>query len=391
MCTLVLNPPKHGPTLHPRHYNTQRMGPFETEIAGAASVKVIEIDDEEEADLLTRLPEAVQFILDALARPSAKVLVHCAAGVSRSTSAVLAFLIATERLDVEPALKDVRARRGVVGPNMGFMRQLELFKSMGCALDPSHPAFKVFKLSQLQSRYESFGALESEEFHEVEDGRAASSAAASASSPATQSIYRCRKCRLVLANASHVIPAEMAGTGWSRWRLNKGRNSTYHVAAPKADSSSLFVLPLRWMEAEVTHQVEGKLNCPGCNARLGAFCWAGMQNTLGQWVTPAFQLHAKSLDEIQPAAQVPIRMPRAAPAAAAAVMPPSSAAARSLPAALENLKVDSEARPVLADRSGKRFTHVIFDVSRLRLKTSLSFFVYSTNLVPNDEKPNTHF
>lgn len=83
-----------------------------------------------------------------------------------------------------------------------------------------------------------------------------------------------------------------------------------------------------------------------------------MQNTAGQWVTPAFQLHLKALDAIEPLpAAANIRQPRV-PAA----MTPTSTAVESLPAAVEALRVGEDGKPVVADRSKKRFTHVVFDV-----------------------------
>ncbi|MCL7030370.1 hypothetical protein MKW94_011840 [Papaver nudicaule] len=43
--------------------------------------------------------------------------------------------------------------------------------------------------------------------------------------------------------------------------------------------------------------IEQKLLCVGCNARLGSFNWAGMQCSCGTWVNPAFQLHKNRIDE----------------------------------------------------------------------------------------------
>ena len=88
------------------------------------------------------------------------------------------------------------------------------------------------------------------------------------------------------------------------------------------------------MEGTITGgQTQGKLNCPQCSARLGAFNWSGMQNTAGAWVTPAFQLHLKSVDVIEPRPSISIRAGRVS----------------TLPA------------PAAAAAAARRFTHVIFD------------------------------
>lgn len=56
--------------------------------------------------------------------PAARVLVHCAAGVSRSGAMVVAYLMYTYDLDVDEALARVRKARPCVRPNNSFARQL---------------------------------------------------------------------------------------------------------------------------------------------------------------------------------------------------------------------------------------------------------------------------
>ncbi|KAL8202234.1 UNVERIFIED_CONTAM: hypothetical protein K2H54_003843 [Gekko kuhli] len=52
-----------------------------------------------------------------------KVLVHCAMGISRSATLVLAFLMIRENKTLVDALNTVRQHRGVC-PNSGFLSQL---------------------------------------------------------------------------------------------------------------------------------------------------------------------------------------------------------------------------------------------------------------------------
>ena len=52
-----------------------------------------------------------------------KVLVHCAVGVSRSATLVLAYLMIRQNLTLVDAIKTVKDHRGVI-PNRGFLRQL---------------------------------------------------------------------------------------------------------------------------------------------------------------------------------------------------------------------------------------------------------------------------
>lgn len=56
-------------------------------------------------------------------------LVHCLAGVSRSVTLVMAYLMTVTGLGWQDALSAVRVARPCAGPNMGFLRQLEDFES----------------------------------------------------------------------------------------------------------------------------------------------------------------------------------------------------------------------------------------------------------------------
>jgi atypical dual specificity phosphatase len=46
-------------------------------------------------------------------------------GISRSATVICAYIIATTMMTPDEALAAVRAKRGIVCPNLGFLRQLE--------------------------------------------------------------------------------------------------------------------------------------------------------------------------------------------------------------------------------------------------------------------------
>ncbi|XP_054132538.1 dual specificity protein phosphatase 13-like [Melozone crissalis] len=66
---------------------------------------------------------AAQFIHKALNTPGAKILVHCAVGVSRSASLVLAYLMINHHLPLVEAIKTVKEHRWI-SPNRGFLKHL---------------------------------------------------------------------------------------------------------------------------------------------------------------------------------------------------------------------------------------------------------------------------
>uniref|UniRef100_A0A8D0H2F6 Dual specificity phosphatase 13B n=1 Tax=Sphenodon punctatus TaxID=8508 RepID=A0A8D0H2F6_SPHPU len=81
----------------------------------------VEADDDPNFNLSIYFHPAARYIRAALNSP--KVLVHCAMGISRSATLVLAFLMICENMTLVDALQTVREHRGVC-PNSGFLNQL---------------------------------------------------------------------------------------------------------------------------------------------------------------------------------------------------------------------------------------------------------------------------
>lgn len=114
--------------------------------------------------------------------------------------------------------------------------------------------------------------------------------------PKPQVIYRCKRCRRIVAAQENIVPHERGqGEKCFKWRKRSGDLTEKEPS----ECSSIFVEPMKWMQAVHEGHVEEKLQCMGCKARLGSFNWAGMQCSCGAWVNPAFQLHKNRLDECQ--------------------------------------------------------------------------------------------
>ncbi|CAM0956056.1 unnamed protein product [Alopecurus aequalis] len=134
-------------------------------------------------------------------------------------------------------------------------------------------------------------------------------------------IYRCKKCRRMVATQEYVVTHKV-GSGESRFYRHKTNDK-----GPEC-TPAIFVEPMKWMEAgkfplyrvvltlsfslwfrcffsvccrsavEEGH-VSHRLWCMDCKTRLGSFDWAGMQCSCGAWVIPAFQLLRSRIDECQ--------------------------------------------------------------------------------------------
>ena len=87
--------------------------------------KTIEIMDMNHENIIQYFGECFNFI-----KGDEKILVHCAAGASRSATIVIAYLMWKKKMKFDEALKYVQNKRFVVWPNSGFKDQLKLFEKL---------------------------------------------------------------------------------------------------------------------------------------------------------------------------------------------------------------------------------------------------------------------
>ncbi|KPP63474.1 dual specificity protein phosphatase 16-like [Scleropages formosus] len=87
----------------------------------------IPIDDSLRDDLLPWIPEALRFIDGAMSL-GCSVLVHCAAGVSRSPALAVAYVMYRLGLCLDDAYRFVKERRPTISPNFNFLGQLQFFQ-----------------------------------------------------------------------------------------------------------------------------------------------------------------------------------------------------------------------------------------------------------------------
>mmetsp|Transcript_20155 Transcript_20155/g.64915 ORF Transcript_20155/g.64915 Transcript_20155/m.64915 type:complete len:315 (+) Transcript_20155:61-1005(+) len=86
--------------------------------------------------------------------------------------------------------------------------------------------------------------------------------------------YRCRQCR---------------------YGLFESEKLEAHSRLSSRQCTSLFLEePEDWMALVGT---SGKLACPKCEAKVGAFDWSGIRCACGAWVAPGFQFAKSRLDE----------------------------------------------------------------------------------------------
>ena len=83
--------------------------------------------DNASQDIKKFFKESIHFIHEARVN-NGNVLVHCLAGISRSTSLVIAYIMTITEMPWYDCLNAVRAARKHANPNFGFQRQLQNFE-----------------------------------------------------------------------------------------------------------------------------------------------------------------------------------------------------------------------------------------------------------------------
>ena len=81
------------------------------------------MDDPEEA-IIPKFEVAYRFIKKNLKNKNTNILIHCAAGASRSAALVAFYMMKEKKWDYDSCLSYMVARRPVVDPNTGYANQL---------------------------------------------------------------------------------------------------------------------------------------------------------------------------------------------------------------------------------------------------------------------------
>jgi len=122
--------------------------------------KKIVAEDYHHQDLLTYFPEANKFIGNAQ-QLKEDVLVHCHAGLSRSATIVLAFLMNKHQISYQSAVNLVKRNRDIY-PNEGFVSQLKLYEDMGFTLNANnrelrkHIIYSFIEVWKADPHYEEY-------------------------------------------------------------------------------------------------------------------------------------------------------------------------------------------------------------------------------------------
>ena len=87
----------------------------------------INILDSDKENIKQYFKESFDFI-DKAIKNGGNVLVHCHAGVSRSSSILIAYIMKSQKMKLDKILELLKTKREKVSPNAGFLQQLKEYE-----------------------------------------------------------------------------------------------------------------------------------------------------------------------------------------------------------------------------------------------------------------------
>lgn len=87
----------------------------------------IDIEDEENVAIEKYFDICINFI-DSEIKKGKKVLVHCMAGISRSVTIIIAYLMIKKNMSLMDAINYVKSKRKIAHPNEGFCCKLNILE-----------------------------------------------------------------------------------------------------------------------------------------------------------------------------------------------------------------------------------------------------------------------
>ena len=87
----------------------------------------LDLLDSEKTDIKKYFDESFNFI-DKAIKNGGNVLVHCHAGVSRSSTILIAYIMKSQKMKLNKVIEILKGKRDKVSPNLGFIRQLKEYE-----------------------------------------------------------------------------------------------------------------------------------------------------------------------------------------------------------------------------------------------------------------------
>ena len=269
----------------------------------------VKVLDDEDEDIMQYFAVTNAFIESALSQGTS-VLVHCVAGVSRSVTAVCAYLLfkayqndenLKTKLSVENVISTIQETRPNAIPNDSFQEQLELYLASGCEVSNDKPLYRQWILKKQAEGISFTGAAPTVAQYISSSGSTATVGKtiirdSQSAVPLRSTQLRCKKCRTALA-ASQGFILHIPASGAQQY--GAPRNGMSFTSSLSPHCMQYFMEPVIWMKPELEKGLlQGKFGCPRCNAKIGSYSWKGGKCSCGKWVTPAIEIQRARVDEV---------------------------------------------------------------------------------------------
>jgi protein-tyrosine phosphatase len=200
-------------------------------------------------NLSTSFDQITEFIHNAIEKEKGKVLVHCYMGISRSTTSVLAYLMKHHDMNLEKARRFVKAKRSIVWPNEGFLRQLDAYSKVLTQSKGNPLSKSLAYLDPTVARLYPGSTGKENMLHSKSPSMSALRSAMPGETKSQNKDYHCKTCALRVFSTPDV---------------QHGADRTV-----KSMCTALYVRYLPWMGTLKSNM--GKLFCPNtkCNAVIG--------------------------------------------------------------------------------------------------------------------------
>lgn len=265
--------------------------------------KHIKVDDIESTDLLSEFNSCYDFIAKALADNSNNnVLIHCAAGVSRSATIACMWLMRRYHLSASDALKRLRSARPCVCPNPSFAAQLYLFEQMNHQVDTNHDLYKEFQFERARTEYLDYDTdylgIEGKNKLRQQFRQAFTLPYGHATCQRIEN-YFCKECQTDLFTNADISRHEQ-GSGMHDWFKKYSINQLNGMAADIECQRDLFTNQLEWLMSQIdtpANPHSDSIKCPSCSTIIGEFNLNGSKCSCGKWISPAYEFDRNKLEQ----------------------------------------------------------------------------------------------
>ncbi|XP_050671649.1 dual specificity protein phosphatase 19-like [Leptidea sinapis] len=109
------------------NFNIQHVLSLGVNVNVSVDNKFVDILDLPETNICDFLNECLEYVREAVIG-NENILIHCNAGVSRTATIAIAYLMQYHEMEYEEAFTLVKSRRASIKPNLGFKNQLMKLK-----------------------------------------------------------------------------------------------------------------------------------------------------------------------------------------------------------------------------------------------------------------------